>query len=250
MNDLKLKNFKNIFNFGSKKENLYSVDIHSHLIPGIDDGSASMEESVELVKTLHALGFKKLITTPHIMSHRFPNTSEIILSGLKELQTELKHQEIDIIIEAASEYYLDEHFLELLQKKEILSFGDNYLLFEMSYAQKPVNLEGIVHEMKVLGYKPVLAHPERYMFMHHDFAVYERLKEQGVLFQVNLNSFDGYYSKPVQKAAFKLLKKGYIDFIGSDTHKKNHLEHFSKNLNSSIVEKIFKSNTIRNEELF
>jgi len=243
-----IKSFKNIFN--SKKENLYSVDIHSHLIPGIDDGSKSMEESVELVKTFHSLGFKKLITTPHTMSHRYPNTSEIILNGLRELQAELKRQEIDIIIEAASEYYLDGHFLELLQQKELLTFGDNYLLFEMSYVQKPVNLEGIVKKMKALGYKPVLAHPERYMFMHHDFALYERLKKQGVLFQVNLNSFDGYYSKAVQKVAFKLLEKGYIDFIGSDAHKKNHLEHFSKNLSSSTVEKIFKHNAIRNEELF
>jgi len=243
-----IKSFKNIFN--SKKENLYTVDIHSHLIPGIDDGSKSMEESVELVKTLQSLGFKKLITTPHIMSHRYLNTSEIILNGLRELQAELKRQEIDIIIEAASEYYLDGHFLELLQRKEILTFGDSYLLFEMSYVQKPVNLKGIIKKMKVLGYKPVLAHPERYMFMHHDFAIYERLKKQGVLFQVNLNSFGGYYSKSVQKVAFQLLEKGYIDFIGSDTHKKNHLEHFSKNLSSSIVEKIFKYNAIRNEELF
>lgn len=242
-----ISSFKNIFN--SKKENLYSVDIHSHLIPGIDDGSKSMKESIELIKTLHVLGFKKLITTPHIMTHRFPNTSQIILNGLSKLQTELKHQEIDMIIEAASEYYLDEHFFKLLKQKEILTFGDNYLLFEMSYAQKPVKLEVIVNEMKILGYKPVLAHPERYLFMHNNFDIYERLKEQGVLFQVNLNSFSGYYSKPVQKVAMKLLEKGYIDFIGSDTHKKNHLEHFSKNLNSSIVEKIFKHNAIRNEEL-
>jgi len=242
-----IKKFKNIFT--TKKENRYSVDIHSHLIPGIDDGSKSMEESIALVKTLHALGFEKLITTPHIMSHRFPNSSEIIVNGLKELQIELKRQEIEIIIEAASEYYLDEHFVKLLEKKDILTFGKNYLLFEMSHAQKPVKLEGLVHEMKVAGYQPILAHPERYLFMHKDFSMYERLKDQGVLFQVNLNSFDGYYSKPVKKVAFKLLKMGYLDFIGSDTHKANHLEHFSKNYNSSIVSMIFKYNTIRNEEL-
>ena len=236
--------------FKNKKEpSLYNVDIHSHLIPAIDDGSQSMDESIELIKELKNLGYKKLITTPHIMHHRFPNSSELILSGLSDVRAELKNQKIEIDLEVAAEYYLDEYFMELLNKRDILTFGDNYLLFEMSYSQKPVHLESAIHEMKVAGYRPVLAHPERYLFMHKDFSIYERLKEQGVLFQVNLNSFNGYYSKSVQKVVLKILEEGWIDFIGSDTHKAKQLEYLSKNLDSKIMSKIFEKNSILNDTM-
>jgi len=238
-----------LFNSQHGTQEYYRVDLHSHLIPAIDDGSQSMKESIELIKGLKSLGYTKLITTPHIMHHRFPNSSETILAGLEDVRAELKVQNIEIELEAAAEYYLDEHFLELLNKKDILTFGENYLLFEMSYAQKPVNLESIVHEIKVAGYRPVLAHPERYLFMHKDFSIYERLKEQGVLFQVNLNSFNGYYSKPVQKVVLKILENGWIDFIGSDTHKEKQLEYLSKNLDSKVMSKIFKMSTILNDTL-
>ncbi|MEA2072542.1 MAG: CpsB/CapC family capsule biosynthesis tyrosine phosphatase [Campylobacterota bacterium] len=244
-----LASLSSLFKKNNKFMQNYSVDLHSHLIPGIDDGSKSMNESIELILGLKALGFTKLITTPHIMRHRYANTSEIILSRLDDVREELKRQEIDIELEAASEYYLDEHLLELINKRDILTFGENYLLFEMSYTLKPLNLESVIYEMKVAGYQPVLAHPERYFFMHEDFSIYKRLKEQGLLFQVNLNSFGGYYSKPVQKVAHALMEKGWIDFLGSDTHKSSHLEHFRKNLNSKILKKIFEKNTILNNQL-
>ena len=235
--------------FQAKSSRYYSIDLHSHLIPSIDDGVQSMEESIKCIKKLHTLGFKKLIITPHIMNERYNNTPEIILKGLKAVKAELHSQNIDIELQAASEYYLDEGFMKLLEKKEILTFGKNYLLFEMSYAIKPPFLEAAIHEMKVSGYVPVLAHPERYLFMHRDMKIYESLKDMGVLFQVNLNSFSGYYSQPVKKVALKLLDEGFIDFLGSDTHKMSHLEHFSKNLESKIVKKIFSKNKILNDTL-
>jgi len=245
--------FDTINNLFSKKESkteYYHVDIHSHLIPAIDDGSKSMQESIAIIKEFKKLGFKKLITTPHIMHHRFPNSSEIILSGVTEVQNELEKQGIDIKLEAASEYYLDEHFMQLLKKRDLLTFGDNYLLFELSYAMKPANLLELIYEMEIAGYQPVLAHPERYLYLHDNFAIYEKLKERNVLFQLNLNSFSGYYSKAVQKVAMKILEKGWIDFIGSDTHKLSQLGHFSKNYKGKIIEKIFEKNSIRNNELF
>jgi tyrosine-protein phosphatase YwqE len=238
-----------LFNTQRGTQEYYKVDLHSHLIPAIDDGSQSMQESIELIKELKKLGYKKLITTPHIMHHRFPNSSETILAGLEDVKAELKAQNIEIELEVAAEYYLDEYFLELLNAKDILSFGENYLLFEMSYAQKPLNLESVIHEIKVAGYKPVLAHPERYLFMHRDFSIYERLKEQGVLFQVNLNSFNGYYSKPVQKVVLKILENGWVDFIGSDTHKAKQLEYLAKNLDSKLMSKIFEKSEILNDTL-
>ena len=235
--------------FSEKQPYNYKVDIHSHLIPAIDDGSKSMNDSIDLIKGLHSLGFQKIITTPHTMSHRFPNSKETILEGYKQLQAELKIQNIDIVLEVASEYYLDEHFLELLERRELLTFGENYLLFEHCYGIKPLNYENNIFEMKVSGYQPVLAHPERYLFMHKDFKMYERLKEQGVLFQLNLNSLGGYYSKEVAKVASKLVDAGFIDFLGSDTHHQKHLTHLKQNLNFKQIERIFLKNNILNEQL-
>jgi len=239
--------FKKIFS--EKEPYNYKVDIHSHLIPAIDDGAKSMQDSIELIKGLHSLGFQKIITTPHTMSHRFLNSKETILEGYKNVQAELIAQDIDIVLEVASEYYLDEYFLELLSKEKLLTFGDNYLLFEHSVGLKPANYENNIFEIKVAGYQPVLAHPERYIFMHRDFKIYERLKEQGVLFQLNLNSLGGYYSKEVAKVAHRLVDAGFIDFIGSDTHHQTHLKHLKQNLNYKQIEHIFLKNTILNEQL-
>ncbi len=244
-----LNKFKNIFKPSKQVENRYFLDIHSHLIPGIDDGAKNMEESISLITNLKNLGLKKLIITPHVMSHRYPNNSLTIKAGLRDLKEELVKRKIQIELDVAAEYYLDEYFIKLLEKRDILTFGDNYLLFESAYGIKPQNYESLVFEINVAGYKPVLAHPERFLFMHRDFKIYEVLKEQGVFFQLNLNSLSGYYSKPVQNIAHKLVERGWIDFIGSDTHHQKHIDTFSKNLNSSVVENIFKKNTILNDTL-
>jgi len=238
-----------IFTTKKNQKNIYSVDIHSHLLPAIDDGAQSMEESLELINALEKIGFTKLITTPHIMSHKFPNTMTTITTTLEKLKQKLQEENINLEIESAAEYYMDEHFFQLLERKEILTFGENYLLFEHSYGIKPQNYESLVFEIAVAGYKPVLAHPERYLFMHKDFQLYERLREQGVYLQLNLNSLSGYYSKPVQKVAQKLIDRGLISFIGSDMHHTKHLQHFEKNIHASFVKEIFKKNTILNQTL-
>ena len=243
--------FRKLLNLVHKKEFYYNykVDVHSHLIPGIDDGAQNMYESIALVKKLKELGFQKLIITPHIMSDKYPNNIDIIQNGFIKLKQELVKKKIDIKIEVASEYFLDKHFLNLLKKREVLTFGDNYLLFELSYTSKPIFLESAIFEMISAGYKPVLAHPERYIFLHKNFDEYKWLKRKGLLFQINLNSFSGYYSKNVQKIANRLADEGLIDFIGSDTHKERQLTHLEKNLHSKVMEKIFSNNTILNESL-
>jgi len=232
----------------SEKPTLY-VDIHSHLIPGIDDGSKTTFESIKLIQSFEKMGYKKLITTPHIMSHRYKNSSEIILEKLEYLKDALIDHEVNIKIEAASEYYLDNHFLELLGKKDLLTFHSNYLLFEMSYTNAPSDLTDIIFEIEQAGYQPVLAHPERYLFMHDNFEEYEALKEYGVLFQLNINSLAGYYSKNVQKIAQKLVDNGMIDFLGSDVHKERQVKTLDKMLQSPLFHKIFEKNNIRNNEL-
>lgn len=244
--------FEKLLNLVAKKDYSYNylVDLHSHLIPGIDDGAQTMSESIALISKLKELGFKKLIITPHIMSDKYPNNSEIIINGLNTVKEELLKRDIDIQLEVASEYFLDKHFLNLLKQRDILTFGNNYVLFELSYTSKPIFLESAIFEMISAGYKPVLAHPERYLFLHKKFEEYKWLKRKGLLFQINLNSFSGYYSKDVQKIANRLAEEGLIDFIGSDTHKERQLNHLEKNLNShKVMEKIFKNNTILNESL-
>lgn len=225
------------------------VDIHSHIIPGIDDGSKAMFHSLKFVSAMRDLGYKKLIITPHTMSHRYKNSSEIILEKLEMLKDAVADHEIDIELEAASEYYLDDHFLTLLEKRDILTFHKNYVLFEMSYTRAPVDLEGVVFSMMLKGYTPVLAHPERYIHMHNDFSKYEELKNQGVLFQLNLNSLAGYYSKKVQKVAEKLVNKGMVDFLGSDVHKMDHIQTLGTVLSSPKLQKVFEKNKILNNDL-
>ena len=216
------------------------------MIPGIDDGSKAMFHSIKYISAMKDLGYKKLIITPHIMSHRYKNTSKIILDKLEILKDAIADHGIDIKLEAASEYYLDDYFLSLLDKKDILTIHDNYLLFEMSYTRAPVDLEGIVFNMILAGYTPILAHPERYLHMHNDFSKYKALKEQGVLFQLNINSLSGYYSKKVQTIAKKLVNKGMIDFLGSDIHKMEQIETLKATMNNQLFQKIFEKNKILN----
>lgn len=199
------------------------ADMHSHLIPGIDDGAKTIDESVELVKTLQSFGFKKLITTPHIMGDHYKNTPEIILTGLKTLRQTLEGLGIHIPVEAAAEYYYDQEFQDKIGKEELLTFGNRFILFEVSYLNLPESLYETVFKLISLGYRPVLAHPERYPFWWGKLEEYEKLKSAGVLLQVNLNSFSGYYGPHAKKAAGQLLDNGWIDLAGTDLHGARHL---------------------------
>ena len=203
-------------------------DIHSHFIPAIDDGSKSIEDSIQMIKEFHALGYKKVITTPHIMSDYFKNTPEIILKGLSDVRLALKEANIPIEIDAAAEYYLDFDFERKLDEEKLLTFGDNYLLFEISYLNPPDNLDHILFKMQTLGYKPILAHPERYNYFHGNFSIYERLIEKGALLQLNINSLTGYYSIPTKKIAEQMIEKNMISFLGSDCHHLGHVELIKK----------------------
>ncbi len=207
--------------FKSKQRATISIttDIHSHLLPGIDDGVKTIEESIEVIEHLSSLGFKKLITTPHIMSDYYKNTPEIIRAKLIEVKQAVLNANIPIEIEAAAEYYLDEYFYNLIiEEKEILTFGDNYVLFETSFAVEPLILKEVIFKLNSAGYKPVYAHPERYFYLQEKKELLNDLIDQGLLFQLNALSLAGYYSKQVQKMAEELIRRNAIAFIGSDTH--------------------------------
>jgi tyrosine-protein phosphatase YwqE len=205
------------------------VDIHSHLLPGIDDGAKDIDESIDLITKMRSYGIKNFITTPHIMGELYPNSSETILEKLELVKGELKSRNLnDISISAAAEYMMDEQFMLRIENDDILTLKDNFILVEMSFANPPLNLFEIIFEIQLKGYKPILAHPERYTFYHNNMNKYYKLKKAGCLFQLNLLSLTLNYGKGVQRASFDLLKNNLYDFVGSDTHHLNHLNLFNE----------------------
>lgn len=229
-----------MFNFFRSKTNVLSIgeilktDMHSHLIPGIDDGAPDMQTSIELILGLKEMGFTKLITTPHTMDGLYSNTSQIITSGLKELHTELKDQKIDIQIEASSEYFMDMHLEKLIEEGDILSFGkENYVLVEMSFAAPSVNYDNIIFNLKTRNYTPILAHPERYTYWHRKPEKFNQLIEMGCLMQINLLSLAGYYGKEVKKSAVNFIQNNQASFLGSDLHHSRHLKSLQNQLSES-----------------
>lgn len=205
------------------------ADMHSHLLPGLDDGAETVAHSLELLRALRDLGFRKLIMTPHIMGDFYKNTPEGIRAALHLLREAAGAAGLgDVALECAAEYYLDE-FLgrKLADGTEMLTFGGEkrYLLFETSYMNEPLNLAEIVFELKAQGYCPVLAHPERYTYFYGRLADIEKLRrDYGVLLQINLNSLAGYYSPAAKKVAEQLIDGGLVDFVGTDTHHLRHTE--------------------------
>lgn len=200
------------------------TDVHSHLIPGIDDGAQDMETSLSLIKRFIELGYSKVITTPHVMGDYYKNDQKTILGGLETLQKELQKEHTSIEIEAAAEYYLDQHFFQLIMDRELLTFGDKYVLFELSFNAEPPQVKESIFEMITAGYKPILAHVERYAYYHNDWEQMDDLKRRGCLFQLNINSLSGHYGKPIRKMAEQLIERGYISLLGSDCHRMQHLD--------------------------
>lgn len=201
----------------------FHTDMHSHLIPGIDDGSPDMETTVALIKEFVAMGYKKIITTPHVMCDFYKNTPEIILGGLKNVQEELQKQNINIPIEAAAEYNLDDGLEELIENDKILTFGNKHVLFELPFMQEPRNYQEVVFKFQTKEYLPILAHPERYSYWHKNFEKYHEIKAQGVLLQLNLLSLTGHYSPEVKKIAERMVDEDLIDMVGTDCHRMEHL---------------------------
>jgi len=225
------------------------TDIHSHFIPGIDDGARNSDESLEMLADMAALGYRKVVTTPHIMSDGYRNTPEIILKGLERLREKIKEAGIKIEIEAAAEYYFDYEFEKSIPKNDKLTFGNKYLLWEMSFMNKPENISEVIFEMVTQGYKPVLAHVERYPFWHNDFAMYEDLARRGTLLQLNMNSISGHYGASTKKAAEWLIDNNLISFLGSDCHHKGHLDLIKKALSEKYMHKILASGKLLNDTL-
>jgi tyrosine-protein phosphatase YwqE len=226
-----------------------NTDMHSHLLPGIDDGAKDMDESLELISKLSAMGYKHLITTPHIMADLYPNTPAIITEKLKEVRKAISNAGIDITLNAAAEYLMDEGFEPLLEEGELLTLPGKRVLVEMSFISAPPKLEQYLFRLQTKGYRPLLAHPERYLFFRDDFNRYSELKERGCEFQLNLLSLTGYYGKPTRENAVALLKADMIDYLGTDLHHERHAEMLSGALEDRGIAKALKGKTFKNQLL-
>ena len=200
------------------------TDMHSHLLPGIDDGSPDVETSIELIKGLMELGYKRFITTPHIMQDVYRNSPATIGAANIQLQKALQLLDIQVELRAAAEYMLDDHFDQLLDSNSpLLTLKDNLVLVEFSFVSPPMNAQEKLFQMQMNGYRPVLAHPERYTYLANNKEFFETLKNAGCLFQLNLLSLTGYYGKPAASLAAYILSKDYIDLVGTDLHHDRHL---------------------------
>jgi protein-tyrosine phosphatase len=227
-----------------------TVDMHSHILPGIDDGSPDVETSVMLVRGLYDLGIRKCIATPHIIGDLYRNTDETIEAALFKLQKACDEAALPIQLSAAAEYMLDDYFMELLQQqKPLRTIHKNILLTEIPYTSEPVNLQEIVFHIITGGYQPVLAHPERYFYFHHNFKGYKKLKDLGFILQVNLLSLTGYYGKEAAKAAQYLLDEGLADLVGTDLHHGRHLNAFRSEKNLALFGKYIRNEKLMNQTL-
>ncbi|MCG3166920.1 MAG: Tyrosine-protein phosphatase YwqE [Bacteroidia bacterium] len=229
---------------------LLKTDMHSHFIPGIDDGAKTMEDSLRLIRGMKELGYEKVITTPHTMSDYYQNTPGIILDGLENVREELKKNNINIQLEAASEYYVDYEFGEKLKRAEVLTFSGKHVLIEVSFLNPPDNLEATIFNLNIAGYKPILAHPERYPYWHGNMEKYERLRDMGALLQVNILSLTQYYSKEVNQTAMKLVDLSLVDLLGTDMHHDKHLEAIcTRALYEPYLHKLLESGKLLNASL-
>ncbi|MES1222474.1 MAG: CpsB/CapC family capsule biosynthesis tyrosine phosphatase [Bacteroidota bacterium] len=229
---------------------MLKTDMHSHLIPGIDDGSPDMETSLQLVRGMMELGYTKLITTPHIMWDMYKNDRATILEKLELLRAAVKEAGLAVEINAAAEYFLDDHVAGLIKNKEpLLTISGNMVLVEFSMAHASMSLKDILFDLQMHGYQPVLAHPERYIYLEHSKEFYEDLKDIGCMFQLNLLSLGNYYGKSVNELAHYLIKKNWYDLVGADLHHFRHLDAMHNPALLPPLKKLLDSGKIRNQEL-
>lgn len=212
-----------------------TTDIHSHILPGIDDGAPNLEASIQLIKGLISVGVTQSVATPHIISDLYRNTPETIGNALQQLKDELKRQEINFEVSAAAEYMMDGYFFELLKdKQQLLTIKDNIVLTEFSYALMPNQPSQYSFELSLAGYKPILAHPERYPYYFNNNDMYHQLTEMGFSLQLNLLSLTGYYGKEAFKAAKYMLNNNLYSYLGTDLHHPRHLEVLIHPVNRAV----------------
>lgn len=209
------------------------TDIHSHILFDVDDGSSSIDESVELLKKMNDVGFDNVILTPHyIEGSEYHCENKEKKTKLNQIQEELSKQNISINIYLGNEIFINNNIYDLIKNNIIHTLNNTrYTLIELPFHNQIMNLEDIIYELKLKGLIPIIAHPERYTYFQENYKEVDRLREEGFLFQGNYASILGYYGKESQKLLKYMLKKKYIDYLGTDIHHINKtyvLDNFKK----------------------
>lgn len=225
------------------------TDIHSHLLPAVDDGVQDIETSLAFIEQLHAMGINRIITTPHIILDRYPNSVTTLTPPYEKVQAALQQKGVHIPFSFAAEYYMDEQFEELIPSSPLLTLHGKMILVEMSFMQAPPQLHQWLFSLIAQGYQPVLAHPERYSHYHSNYTQYSQLKDWGCLLQMNLLSVTGYYGKHIQKVAEKLLSDRLIDLVGTDLHHHKHMATIQSISKDKKLVKLLEQYGFRNKEL-
>ncbi|MEZ0539252.1 tyrosine-protein phosphatase [Fibrella arboris] len=197
----------------------YVVDMHSHLLPDVDDGIRSLDEAMTCLRQFAEWGIEHVVTTPHISQDVYPNASALLRTVADEVRAQLQVEAIPITFNLAAEYMLDELFDKRLHQNDLLCFGtERYVLIETGWASLPRQLATWLFQLQVQGYKPVLAHPERYPYFRGKTEALAELRHQGCLMQLNLMSLTGRYGSATRKMAQSLIQQGLVDFVSSDLH--------------------------------
>ena len=244
---------RQVLGAGSPAVSLGSLgtDMHAHWLPGLDDGVKSMEEALELLRGLEALGYQAAIATPHVMADHYRNSPEGIQSALSEVRQAAAAAGLRLRLEAAAEYYLDDSLFTALESSQVLSLAGRFLLFELSYLNRPSGLQQAIFAMQTAGFQPVLAHPERYPYLvaEAQLSPYRELSEQGVLLQINLGSLLGHYGPESRRCARQLIEAGLVHFAGTDAHRPGQVSDLAALSRDPWLSRLMNSGILRHSEL-
>ncbi|MBV7529512.1 tyrosine-protein phosphatase [Chitinophaga sp. sic0106] len=224
------------------------TDLHSHLLPAVDDGVQDVDTSLHFITALQEMGIRQIITTPHVMMDRFPNSAATLAAPYQQVAQALQAAGNPISFRHAGEYYLDESLPQLLQQP-LMKVFDNVVLAEMSFMSAPPQIFQWLFDIQAAGYQVLMAHPERYSYYHQHPEMYARFKERGCMLQVNLLSLTGYYGKHIKLAAEYLLQKGLADYIGTDLHHHKHLQAIQDIANNKKLRAVLDTYPFRNNTI-
>lgn len=210
--------------FSKRKETIpifesLGTDIHCHLVPGVDDGSKNYEESIECIRRMYEVGYRKMYITPHFQYPRYQNDEDDIKSRFEELKKHVEQAGVEMqLAGVAGEYRIDDAFQKRIEDARFLKIGGKYVLVELSLHQQRMGIEETIFDLQTKGYEVILAHPERYPYLGATSPMLERLKEQDVYFQINVLSLSGFYGEMSRKIGYELVNRGWVELLGTDMH--------------------------------
>lgn len=226
------------------------TDMHCHLVPKVDDGSKCDEESIECLNTLSAVGYNKVVITPHFQHPRFPNDEDDIRKRFELIKQSAINAGVKIdIAGVAGEYRIDSGFKARLEQPRFLKIADKYVLVEFSLHQQMMGCDEMIFDMQMKGYEVILAHPERYPYLGLQGTRMEQLKNQGVFFQANVLSLGGFYGDEARKRAFEMIERGWVEFLGTDTHNTMYAQALHDLSCNRKVEKMLEKHEFLNKTL-